>query len=182
MSKIAGAVMARKENTHGNGGCSTNLAAIADDGNVGDERSVERAVQSDTIKTANVKVAQVTQSEEKAITLGTGDLKPAKANRAGKTGPPTAEKQSNPDKARRPARMANADLMCFANSVIQVIDSIPELRDWLIAKATLNDDAAFPAFPTRTGSKKADEKAEAHWHTKIARILHEQNRTSVTTN
>ena len=173
--------MARKGHKQENGGCSTN-PAIADNGKTGDERSEERAIQSDTIKTANVKVAQVTHSEERAITLETGELKPAKANRAEKTGPPTAEKQSNPDKARQPARMANADLMCFANSVIQVIDSIPELRGRLIAKATLNDDAAFPAFPTRTGSKKADAKAEAHWHTMIARILHEQNRTSVTTN
>ena len=175
--------MARKGHTQGNGGCS-NSPAIADNGKIGDEPSVERAVESDTIKTANVKVAQVTHthSEERAMTLESGEMKPAEANRAEKSGPPTAEKQRNPDKARRPARMANADLMCFANSVIRVIDSIPELRDRLIAKATLNDDPAFPAFPTRTESKKADEKAEAQWYTKISRILREQNRTSVTTN
>lgn len=173
--------MARKGHKQGNGGRSAN-PAIADNSKRGDERCEERAVQSDAIKKANIKVAQVTHSEERAIALETGEVKPAEANRAEKSGPPTAEKQSNPDEARRPARMANADLMCFANSVIQVIDSIPELRDRLIAKATLNDDAAFPAFPTRTGSKKADEKAEAQWHTKIARILREQNRTSVTTN
>lgn len=180
-SKVAEAVMARKGHKQGNGVRSAN-PAIADNSKRGDECCEERAVQSDTIKTANIKVAQVTHSEERAIALETGEVKPAEANRAEKSGPPTAEKQSNPDEARRPARMANADLMCFANSVIQVIDSIPELRDRLIAKATLNDDPAFPAFPTRTGSKKADEKAEAQWHAKIARILREQNRTSVTTN
>ncbi|KAI4111533.1 MAG: hypothetical protein LQ339_000404 [Xanthoria mediterranea] len=175
-SKVAEAVMARKGHKQGNGVRSAN-PAIADNSKRGDECCEERAVQSDTIKTANIKVAQVTHSEERAIALETGEVKPAEANRAEKSGPPTAEKQSNPDEARRPARMANADLMCFANSVIQVIDSIPELRDRLIAKATLNDDPAFPAFPTRTGSKKADEKAEAQWHAKIARILREQNRT-----
>ncbi|KAI4218871.1 MAG: hypothetical protein L6R36_008703, partial [Xanthoria steineri] len=175
-SKVAEAVMARKGHKQGTGGRSAN-PAIADNGKRGAERCEERAVQSDRIKTANIKVAQVTHSEERAIAVETGEVKPAEANRAEKSGPPTAEKQSNPDEARQPARMANADLMCFANSVIQVIDSIPELRNRLIAKATLNDDAAFPAFPTRTGSKKADEKAEAQWHAKIARILREENRT-----
>ncbi|KAL8668266.1 MAG: hypothetical protein Q9168_007104 [Polycauliona sp. 1 TL-2023] len=95
---------------------------------------------------------------------------------------PSTEEQVDPDEGKEPARMANFtdddDLMCFANSVIQVIDSIPELRNRLIAKRkTNNDDPPFPAFPKRTGKTKIDRPAARAWHKATDQTIDGKERT-----
>ncbi|KAL8859681.1 MAG: hypothetical protein Q9178_003795 [Gyalolechia marmorata] len=130
------------------------------DGKRGRKGGEERATKYSTTKTTKAKDVEV--------------------NGAEKHRSPRAEKQVCPDTAKRPARLANAinegALMCFANSVIQAIDSIPELRNRLIAMAA-NDEAAFPAFPVRTGSKGDDKAAKRQWHAEIDQMLHLQDRT-----
>ncbi|KAI4245516.1 MAG: hypothetical protein L6R42_010173, partial [Xanthoria sp. 1 TBL-2021] len=159
-SKAAGDLMARKGHKRGNGGRSTN-PPIAGNGKAGRRRNEERAAKSDTIKTATVKEAEAKEAEQ--------------------GGSSTAEEQADPDIGRRPPRMANAvgdgDLMCFANTVIQALDSIPELRDWLIAKGSTSDGVAFPPFPMRTKREEVDTEAEEEWHTKIEQMLREQGKT-----
>ncbi|KAL8905685.1 MAG: hypothetical protein Q9171_006580 [Xanthocarpia ochracea] len=132
------------------------------DGKRGRKGGEERATKYSTIKTTKAKDVEV--------------------NRAEKRRSPRAEEQVCPDTAKRPAPLANAinegALMCFANSVVQAIDSIPELRNRLIAMAT-NEDAAFPAFPVRSGSKRDDKAAKTQWHAEIDQMLQLQDRTSV---
>ncbi|KAL8758107.1 MAG: hypothetical protein Q9199_001740 [Rusavskia elegans] len=159
-SKAAGELMARKGHKRGNGGRSTN-PPIAGNGKAGRRCNEERAAKSDTIKTATVKEAE------------------AKGAKQG--GSSIAEEQADLDIGKRPPRMANAvgdgDLMCFANTVIQALDSIPELRDWLIAKGSTSDGVAFPPFPMRTKREEVDTEAEEEWRTKIEQMLREQGKT-----
>ncbi|KAL8916437.1 MAG: hypothetical protein Q9172_006306 [Xanthocarpia lactea] len=130
------------------------------DGKRGRKGGEERATKYSTIKTTKAKDVEVNGAEK---------------HRSSR-----AEVQVCPDTAKRPAPLANAidegALMCFANSVIQAIDSIPELRNRLIAMAT-NDDAAFPAFPVRTESKRDNKAAKTQWHAEIDQMLQLQDRT-----
>ena len=132
------------------------------DSKCGRKSGEDRATKSSTIKTTKAKEVEVNGAEKRRS--------------------PRAEEQIGPDTAKRLAPLANAinegALMCFANSVIQAIDSIPELRNRLIA-ITTNDDAAFPAFPVRMGSKRDDKVAKTQWHAEIDQMLQLQDRTSV---
>ncbi|KAL8778248.1 MAG: hypothetical protein Q9213_007500 [Squamulea squamosa] len=155
-------VMARKARKRGGGGCSVRQP-IAGNGKAGRRFSEERAAKPDDIKT--------------------GELKQTEHGIVENDGFRETDEQVDRDTGKRPARMINdtenGSLICFANSVIQAIDSIPELRNRLMAKAIFNDDAVFPAFPTRTGSDKAYREAGRRWHEKVNQMLKEQNRTSV---
>ncbi|KAL8773677.1 MAG: hypothetical protein Q9209_001443 [Squamulea sp. 1 TL-2023] len=154
--------MAGKARKLGGGGRSARQSA-AGNGKAGRIPSEEKTAKPDTIKTAEMK-----QNEPGVVE---------------KDGSQETEKQVDPDTGKRPARMINdtenGSLICFANSVIQAIDSIPELRNRLMAKAIINDDAAFPAFPTENGSDKTYREAKRRWHEKVNQMLKEQDRTSV---
>lgn len=127
--------------------------------------------------------AGLSDGEERATGLSTrktGDIKKALADKVKGEPSTTAQAQSQPASGKRPAPMANKDLFCFANSILQTIDSIPELRNRLIAKAALSDAApAFPAFPVPKGLESDDEEAEADWHETIDQMLNDEDRTSV---
>ncbi|KAL8835206.1 MAG: hypothetical protein Q9176_007062 [Flavoplaca citrina] len=135
------------------------------------------AAKSDIVNIAQLNDTQVSRDEAGAADMTAGEVKEAEARALSHS----LAEEVNPDIGRRPARMANAisdgDLICFANSVIQAIDSIPELRVRLMAKGSTNDGPAFPAFPTRTGSAKTDREAERLWLEEIDQILREQDRT-----
>ena len=157
--------------------------------------SEEEVVESDKAKTAEVKEAEADEAEEAstlklASTLAqlfdddesedfdkteTAEVKEAEADEAEEASSPEAEEQDDSDVAEQPAPMANAsedgDLMCFANSVIQVIDSIPELRDRLIAKGKKTDNADFPAFPPRIALEQYGEEMELQWHREVDQII-----------
>ncbi|KAL8846778.1 MAG: hypothetical protein Q9221_008159 [Calogaya cf. arnoldii] len=149
----------------------------------------------DKTETAEVKEAEADEAEEAstlelASTLDqlfdddesedfdkteTAEVKEAEADEAEEASSPEAEEQDDSDVAEQPAPMANAsedgDLMCFANSVIQVIDSIPELRDRLIAKGKKTDNADFPAFPPRIALEQYGEEMELQWHREVDQII-----------
>lgn len=164
--KQGGGGRSRKPPPHGTGKTSRDITE-------------EPAAESDIVNIAQLNDTQVNGSEAGAADMKAGEVEEAEARAVSNS----LAEEVNPDIGRRPARMANAisdgDLLCFANSVIQAIDSIPELRDRLIAKGSTNDDPAFPAFPIRTGSMKADGDAETLWHEEIDQILREHDRTSV---
>ncbi|KAL8877541.1 MAG: hypothetical protein Q9192_008647, partial [Flavoplaca navasiana] len=170
--------MAHKARKQDGGGRSRN-SPTQGTGKTGKEITEEPAAQSDIVKIVQLNDTQVNGNDAGAADMKAGEVKEAED---GAVSHSLAE-EVIPDIGQRPARMANAildgDLMCFANSVIQAIDSIPELRGRLIAKGSTNDDPAFPAFPTRIGSVKADGDAETLWHEEIDQILREQDRTSV---
>ncbi|KAL8686202.1 MAG: hypothetical protein Q9224_005521, partial [Gallowayella concinna] len=106
-----------------------------------------------------------------------GGSKEAKRKEGQQDPTTTSEEQTLPDTGRRPAPMANQDYICYANTILQTIDSIPELRDRLIALASKDDGAAFPVFPVPKGFKEDDAEAEAAWHENINQILNDQDRT-----
>ena len=170
--------MARKARKQDAGGRSRNSPPHGT-GKTGREITEEPAAKSDIVDIAQLNDAQVHGNEAGAADMQAGEVKEAEDMAVAHS----LAEEVNPDIGRQPARMANAildgDLMCFANSVIQAIDSIPELRGRLIAKGSTNDDPAFPAFPTRIGSVKADGEAETLWHEEIDQILRQQDRTSV---
>ncbi|KAL9035807.1 MAG: hypothetical protein Q9180_004651 [Flavoplaca navasiana] len=168
--------MARKAHKQDGGGRSRKPSPHGT-GKTGREITEEPAAKSDIVNIAQLNDTQVSSNEAGAADMKAGQVKEAEARAVSHS----LAEEVNPDIGQRPARMANAisdgDLMCFANSVIQAIDSIPELQDRLIAKGSTNDDPAFPAFPTRIGSVKADGEAETLWHEEIDQILRQQDRT-----
>ncbi|KAL8888158.1 MAG: hypothetical protein Q9215_004374 [Flavoplaca cf. flavocitrina] len=168
--------MARRARKQDGGGRSGNSLPHGT-GKIGREITTEPAAKSDIVNIAQLNDTQVSRDEAGAADMTAGEVKEAEARALSHS----LAEEVNPDIGRRPARMANAisdgDLMCFANSVIQAIDVIPELRDRLIAKGSTNNGPAFPAFPTRTGSVKTDREAERLWLEEIDQILREQDRT-----
>ncbi|KAL8874971.1 MAG: hypothetical protein Q9198_006607, partial [Flavoplaca austrocitrina] len=168
--------MARKARKQDGGGRSRNSPPHGT-GKTSREITEEPAAKSDIVDIAQLNDTQVHGNEAGAADMKAGEVKEAEDMAVSHS----LAEEVNPDIGRRPARMANAildgDLMCFANSVIQAIDSIPELRGRLIAKGSTNDDPALPAFPTRTGSVKTDGEAERLWLEEIDQILRQQDRT-----
>ncbi|KAL8814997.1 MAG: hypothetical protein Q9223_005827 [Gallowayella weberi] len=107
----------------------------------------------------------------------TGGVKEAEPNKGQKDPTTTPEKETDPDTGRQPAPMANQDYFCYANTILQTIDSIPELRNMLIAQSIEGDGPAFPVFPVPKGIKQDDEEAAAAWHKNIDQILKDQKKT-----
>ncbi|KAL8726793.1 MAG: hypothetical protein Q9166_006475 [cf. Caloplaca sp. 2 TL-2023] len=150
---------AHKERVPGDGRVPT--GATANNSKAGKIQSNEQVKRPDTLETEELEETKVAEDE------ATPDERV------------TVEEIIPSDTGRRPASFINKGTICFANSVIQTLDSVPEVRNALMAQVKATTDAAFDSFPVAQDFETNDKKAEKEWHGKVEQMLKEEHKTSV---